>query len=1112
MDSGAERIHNKIRSFKRKYYLDMFLRGSILSLAILTVYFLIAAILEYNLWLGGWARFVTFLTFFVVAGYCMVRFLREPLGWWLANKGLSEEESARLIGNYIPSVRDRLLNYVQLESLQTNSLASASLLQKTREFEPLSFESVIDLRQNRKYLKYLLIPVSVVLLILFVNRSIITQSAERIIFFSREYSPEAPFRFVLKNTSLKAFYNEDFTITFSLQGSSVPANAYLVTNDLRLKLPRNSDGDFAYTFEKLQRPIEFQIEAAGFFSQPYKVEIFNRPELGQLKIGLVYPRYLNLRNEQLINTGNLQIPEGTQVSWKLTAPHTRNAWLNFGADSAHAKAQRIDSQTFGYERKMTSPDTYEVVLENENSRNRERIAYTIEVIKDQYPGIAVNNLRDSILYQRILLGGMVSDDYGVSQLALFFNVKNQDGKPIKNASVGIPVEKNQTEQNFFFNWAVDSLNLKPGDQLEYYLQVWDNDGVNGRKATRSATYSFHIPTQEDLITNISKSQNQTQEKIDQSVGKASKLQEQIEQAAQKLKGKQSLDWQDKKMLEDLLQQKKDLDAMLKELKEQNKLLEQKKETFTEQDQRIKEKAEQIQKLMDELLDEETKKLFDELQKLLKENTDVNDIQKILNKLNQNADNLEKELERALELFKQAQFDFKMDQMIRELDKEIAKQEEILEKTEQLEQKQQQKTPGLNKKEREEQTKQQSQELAKEQEQLMEDVRQNSDQLKELKELSEDLHNSPELPSEEDQESIMEQQQESKETLENNDPSDSKESQQKAIQQMKQMKQQMQSSQSSMSMEIDMENLESLRHIVHGLVKLSFDQENLMKAFGELTQNDPKFNTIAQNQFKLKDDVKVIEDSLLALGKRDPFLGPVVTREVGELKSHLDKVIEANKERRKPQAFTEMQATMTSINNLALMLDDHFEMMMEMMANAKSSMGKSKKNQKGQKPNLSQLQQQLNQRIEQLKNSGKSGRELSEELAELAAEQERIRKALQQMQEQMQGDSPTPGNQIPGKMEQTEMDLVNKQLTDQLIKRQQEILTRLLDAEKSMREQDLDDERKGETAKEYDKEIPRAFEEYLRLKEKEVELLKTVPPKLYPYYKKEVSDYFKRMGN
>jgi septal ring factor EnvC (AmiA/AmiB activator) len=224
---------------------------------------------------------------------------------------------------------------------------------------------------------------------------------------------------------------------------------------------------------------------------------------------------------------------------------------------------------------------------------------------------------------------------------------------------------------------------------------------------------------------------------------------------------------------------------------------------------------------------------------------------------------------------------------------------------------------------------------------------------------------------------------------------------------------------------------------------------------------------------------------------------------------MEKVIEANKERRRPQASSEMQSTMTSINNLALMLDDHFDMMMQMMANAQPSMSKQK--QKGQKPSLSEMQQKLNQKIEQLKNSGKSGQQLSEELAEMAAEQERIRKALQEMQEKMK-DGQAPGNQLPGKMEQTEMELVNKQLTDQLIKRQQEILTRLLQSEKSMREQEMDEERKGETAKDYDKEIPKAFEDYLRLKEKEVELLKTVPPKLYPYYKKEVTEYFKRMGN
>jgi hypothetical protein len=321
---------------------------------------------------------------------------------------------------------------------------------------------------------------------------------------------------------------------------------------------------------------------------------------------------------------------------------------------------------------------------------------------------------------------------------------------------------------------------------------------------------------------------------------------------------------------------------------------------------------------------------------------------------------------------------------------------------------------------------------------------------------------------------------------------------------------MEGAQSAMEMEMDMENMESLRQVIHGLVKLSFDQENLMKNLAELNQSDPRFNTLAQQQLKLKDDARVLEDSLLALGKRDPFMGSVVTKEVGELNDHLDKVIEANRERKRPQASTEMQASMTSINNLALLLDDHFDMMMQMMANAKPSMGKSKK--KGQKPSLSQMQQQLNQKIQELKGSGKSGRQLSEELAEMAAEQERIRKALQEMQEKMKEGGKAPGGDLPAKMEQTEMDLVNKQLTDQLIRRQQDILTRMLETEKSQREQDMDEERKGETAKDYDKEMPKAFEEYLRLKEKEVELLKTVPPKLYPYYKKEVGEYFKRMSN
>ena len=205
---------------------------------------------------------------------------------------------------------------------------------------------------------------------------------------------------------------------------------------------------------------------------------------------------------------------------------------------------------------------------------------------------------------------------------------------------------------------------------------------------------------------------------------------------------------------------------------------------------------------------------------------------------------------------------------------------------------------------------------------------------------------------------------------------------------------MEGMQSSMEMEIDEQNLESMRQIIHGIIKLSFDEEGLMKGFNQIQQTDPKYISLSQTQLKLKDDAKVLEDSLLSLSKRDPFLSSVVTKEIGELNDHMDKAVEHTKERRKGNAGSEMQLSMTSMNNLALLLNDHFDMMMDMMANAKPSMKKGKK--KGKQQSLGEMQQQLNQKIEDLKKGGKEGRQLSEEVAEMAAEQERIRRALQQM--------------------------------------------------------------------------------------------------------------------
>ena len=134
------------------------------------------------------------------------------------------------------------------------------------------------------------------------------------------------------------------------------------------------------------------------------------------------------------------------------------------------------------------------------------------------------------------------------------------------------------------------------------------------------------------------------------------------------------------------------------------------------------------------------------------------------------------------------------------------------------------------------------------------------------------------------------------------------------------------------------------------------------------------------------------------------------------------------------------------------------------------------------------------------------KKLSEELAKLAAEQEALREALKE-QESKDGSKPGGDGKLKKLMEENEKDLVNKRLLNLSQQRQEEILSRLLKSEKAMRERDLDEKREAERAKINSNKMPPAIEEYLKIKEKEIELLKTVSPQYSPYYKEEIKEYF-----
>ena len=88
-----------------------------------------------------------------------------------------------------------------------------------------------------------------------------------------------------------------------------------------------------------------------------------------------------------------------------------------------------------------------------------------------------------------------------------------------------------------------------------------------------------------------------------------------------------------------------------------------------------------------------------------------------------------------------------------------------------------------------------------------------------------------------------------------------------------------------SIELD---IAALRALLENLISLSFDQEQLMADFSKLTPKDGKYVKLGQKQRKLKDDMRMIEDSINALAKRipDPMFQSHVSHEL-ELINLLD---------------------------------------------------------------------------------------------------------------------------------------------------------------------------------------------------------------------------------
>ncbi len=1083
MPDNQHTINEQLHRYKVRFIKKKLLEGVIVFVATaLLVYLTVSSVEAVGRFNSG-VRAMLLATFLLASGSVLfLRVIRPLFLLFRSDEAIGDEEAARQIGHYYPAVGDKLVNYIQLSAkpFSHNRLAAASLQQRARQLSRFSFPEAVSFAREKQYaLRYIIPLLGLVLALVALFPASFIGSTQRIIHFDETFVPRAPFHFGLPQ-ELIAFRNEDYLLRVSLSGEARPQEAWFVTGNKKTKMVYAGNGNFTLLFTNITGNKTFTIEAAGFHSVEKTLNVVDRPALSRFSVNLDYPAYLRLPDETLHNIGSFEVPEGTTVTWDIATRFTEKLGVLFADDSSTVKPEN-DSR-FTFRRQILHDQSYELLLTNKFGQQQGAIQYEIAVIKDQAPEIAVKILPDTLLYRYVVFAGNLADDHGLRQLQLHYT-KNGTTK----GRLNLPLDKGATTQSLFYQWVLDSLQLAAGDELQFYLQVTDNDAINHYKTTKSKLFYLKVPDKQEALAALEEHKSATKKEITDAAEKARKLKHGIDKLVEDLKGKKELSWQEEQMLQNLIEEKEKLTEEIEKLQQENNLLNEQQKKFSPPNPETLQKQEQLQQLLDELLDEETKKLYDELQKLLESYEDTEPVQDLLQKIQNKELNLEQELARALEYFKQLQFAQKLDEARQQLDEIIEEQEALSEKT-----------PDKGNP---------ADSLAEEQGKLNEKFNDFQEKLREAKELNQALKRPNQMASTSGEEKEADEaQKEAKENLENNNRKKSKQSQQSATEKMKQVAGKISRMQQSMQMEQMQEDLGNLQAILSNLIELSFDQEQLMKDFRQVNQSDPAFISLSQEQLALKEDARIINDSLLALASRVMAISSFITRELNEMNRHMEGSITAIRERKKSEAAVSQQLTMTSANNLALMLDNVMRQMQENMA---AAMGKGEQQGEEQRPGLSELQQKLNEQIRELGQSGKSGRELSEELAKLAAEQERIRKALEEA-EKKYGGNEGETDKLMQQMEQTELDLVNKNINRQTLLRQQQILTRLLEAEKSMRERELDSQREAKSATQYEKILPKSFAEYIQQRQKEIELLKTVPPRLRPFYKREVSKYFNRV--
>jgi hypothetical protein len=1092
--SAPKGLIEKIEAFTKKYYLNRLIQGVLVGAILWIVFYLLINGLEYVSWFPPKGRFVLFLFLLLGSAFVAVYYFLIPLINLIRfRKKMSMEQASVLIGRFFPEIKDKLLNTIQLsnqmEAEADNALLAATIEQRSARLSPIRFSDAVNLRGNLKWLGVFFGSLLLLVLLMVFLPSFAVQPTQRIVNYGQEYEKPLPYQVEIEQDDIETTQGKEVKFNIRVTGDRIP-DAFYVKSDLGQQLmTKNSTNDFSYTFKNLYNDLDFIVIGGDYTSHPLHIKVHPNPTLLSYRCDVRYPTYIHRQNENFEGKTRLIVPQGTQLTFSFTTRDTEQVLVTRDSIITDLTAQ---NDIFEYPFVATQSTKFEVAIQNAWNQNLDPLPFSVDVQPDAYPDIRVESF-DEQLSTDVYFSGLITDDYGFSRLT--FNCKVKE--PIeKNIVKTVPLDLKQTRTSFFYQFNMDSLGIMPGQNMEVYFEVWDNDGFHGPKSKRSETFTYYKPSESALDSIANEQAEDIMERLEQKSQEADKLQDAIEKMLQDLLQKKDLDWSDKEKMKELMEKQKEIQDEWNRLQEeQEKMSDFMKEHDLGNEDLIK-KQEQINKLFDEVIPEELKKMMEQIDKLLEE-MPREQMQQMLKDIKKNNQSMQELLDRNLSLLEQ----LKMEKDLNDLANKLDQLGEEL-----------QKHNTENQDKAGEETDQKTAEEAKEEFDKM------MDELDQLLEKNQDLQQPFNMEKDEEmQESIEQDLDDAMQNEQSGDQQQSNQQKQNAGQKMQQRAQNRMMQMQMQGMEQMAEDAHLLRILLENVVHASHEQEALMTEIGRLRTDDPSIVEKIVHQKEVADNFNMVRDSLRNLAMRQPSVQNFVFDELHLIENQTENALKQLNDLHLSQATRHQQTAMMSMNNLALMLAES----LENLENSMESMGmpmscpNPKPGQGQNMKNMQQMQQQLSNQLKQLQQQmEKSGQQMpnsmSEEFARMAAEQEMLRQGMQQMLNDMKenGQLGDDGlNEIIKDMEKLEEELVNKKINRQMIERSQRIESRMLESQKAQEKREQEEKRKSNEYKgsHFDRQIDeQLYEQSLK---KNQEFLRTNPIEYAPYYQEKINEYY-----